>query len=89
MTPADLLAKIPRRNLQTRDGIICSAERFAEALRQLRLSVGAEERAIRDAEHNIKVRCLAAGYTENEAKDCARVFKVHTLRWLMNTPLGS
>jgi hypothetical protein len=89
MTPADLLERIPRRNLQTRDGLIVAAERYGEALRQLRLSVGAEAQAIRDGERNVVLRCRAIGYNDTEAHDCGRTFKVHTLRWLMNTPLGS
>jgi hypothetical protein len=89
MTAAEILARIPRRQLQRRNGIILAAEQYGEGLRQMRLSSPAMETAIRDGESTIKQRCLAAGYTEAEAKDCGRIFKMHCLRWLLNTPAVS
>jgi hypothetical protein len=86
MTPADFLAGIPRRQLQTRDGIIVAAEHYGAELRKLRLSPATEAAAIRDGERAVKQRCAAAGYSDAEAKDCGRIFKVHCLRWLINTP---
>src|SRR5262249_36122399 len=56
MTAADILARIPRRQLQTRDGIIWAAEQYGEGLRQMRLSSPAMETAIREGEHNVELR---------------------------------
>jgi hypothetical protein len=75
--------------LQSRDGLIVAAEHYGEALRQLRLSSDVEAQAIRDGERNVVMRCRAIGYSDDEARDCGRVFKAHALRWLLNTPLGS
>jgi hypothetical protein len=83
---ADLLARIPRHQLQTRDGIIYAAEQFGEGLRNLGLSSPAMEEAITYGANGIAHRCLAIGYSEDEARDLGRLFKVHTLCWLQNTP---
>jgi hypothetical protein len=86
---ADLLARIPRHQLQTRDGIIWAAEQFGEGLRALGLSSPAMEEAISYGANGIAHRCLTIGYTEDEARNLGRLFKVHTQRWLLNTPHAS
>ena len=83
---ADLLARIPRHQLQTRDGIIWSAEQFGEGLRALGLSSAAMEEAITYCANGVAHRCLASGYTEDEARDLGRLFKAHTVRWLSLKP---
>ena len=44
------------------------------------------EEAITYGANGIAHRCTALGYTEDEARDLGRLFKVHTLRWLQNMP---
>ena len=83
---ADLLARIPRHQLQTRDGIIYAAEQFGEGLRNLGLSSPAMEEAITYGANGIAHRCAALGYTADEARDLGRLFKAHTQRWLLKTP---
>jgi hypothetical protein len=83
---ADLLARIPRHQLQTRDGIIWSAEQFGEGLRALGLSSAAMEEAITYGANGVAHRCLAIGYNEDEARDLGRLFKAHTARWLSLKP---
>ena len=83
---ADLLARIPCHQLQTRDGIIYAAEQFGEGLRALGLSPPAMEEAISYGANGVAHRCLAIGYTEEEARDLGRLFKVHTVRWLSSKP---
>ena len=74
---ADLLAPIPRHQLQTRDGIIYAAEQFGEGLRNLGLSSPAMQEAITYGANGIAHRCAAL---------LGRLFKAHTQRWLLKTP---
>ena len=83
---ADLLTRIPRHQLQTRDGIIYAAEQFGEGLRNLGLSSPAMQEAITYGANGIAHRCATLGYTADEARDLGRLFKAHTQRWLLKTP---
>jgi len=44
------------------------------------------EEAITYDANGVAHRCLAIGYTEDEARDLGRLFKVHTVRWLSSKP---
>jgi hypothetical protein len=81
---AGLIANIARRDLQTRDGVVFAAERYAQGLLAIAMSKPALDEAIITSATSITARCRAMGYTEEEAADLGRLFRVHALHWLLN-----
>jgi hypothetical protein len=69
---ADLLARIPRHQLETRDRIIWATEQFGEGLRALGLSSPAMEGAISYGANGVAHRCFAIGYPQHETRDLGR-----------------